>query len=94
MGKEQEFVSGLFAWPPHPKAPDFVKCSLSINRESMIKWLQERDEEWINLQVKESKEGGKWYASVNNYKSDANWDGRDKAQAALEPEQSDDEIPI
>ena len=63
-----EFVDGLIVKPPHEKAPDFVKASLSIKREALIAWLQGRDGEWVNLQVKESR-GGKWYAAVDAWKS-------------------------
>ncbi len=62
-----EFVNGLMVKAPHPKAPDYVKGSISIKREKLIEWLSSRDNEWVNIDVKESK-GGKWYAAVSNYK--------------------------
>ena len=64
---DKEFVDGLLVKPPHEKAPDFVKCSISIKRRDLGNWLRQRDEDWINLDVKESK-SGKWYAEVNNWK--------------------------
>jgi len=69
MSEEKDFVSGLFIKPPHEKAPDFVKFSISIKRADLGNWLRGRDEEWINLQVKEAK-SGKWYAEVDNWKPD------------------------
>lgn len=67
MSNEPEFVNGLIVKPPHANAPDFVKASLSIRRAELIEWLQGRDGAWVNLDVKESR-GGKWYASVNDFK--------------------------
>lgn len=67
MSNEPEFVNGLIVKAPHANAPDFVKASLSIRRAELIEWLQGRDGEWVNLDVKESR-GGKWYASVNDLK--------------------------
>jgi len=62
-----EFIDGLFVKPPHEKAPDFVKCTISIKRKDLGNWLRSKDDEWINMQVKESK-NGKWYAEVDNWK--------------------------
>ena len=50
-------------------APSFVKCAISIKRGAFLNWLQERDGEWVNLQIKESRSGN-WYASVDNWKPD------------------------
>ena len=62
-----EFVNGLLVKAPHEKAPDFVKANISIKVEELKSWLEEREEEWINIDVKESK-GGKWYAAVSTFK--------------------------
>jgi hypothetical protein len=70
MANDVEFVDGLIVKPPHEKAPSFVKASISIKVEDLGKWLREKykaGEEWVNIDVKESK-GGKWYAAVSNYK--------------------------
>lgn len=67
MSDEIEFVPGLFVKPPHERAPDFVMASVSIKREELASWLQGKSDEWINIDVKESR-GGKWYASVSNFK--------------------------
>jgi hypothetical protein len=74
MAKEEiEFVDGLIVKAPNPKAPDFVKASISIKVEDLGKWLRAKykaGEEWINLDVKESKSGN-WYASVSKFKPKA-----------------------
>ncbi|MDE2467347.1 MAG: hypothetical protein KGL35_01005 [Bradyrhizobium sp.] len=57
MSNETVFPDGLIAKPPHAKAPSFVKGALSIKREALIAWLQSRDDEWVNLDIKESRNG-------------------------------------
>jgi len=67
---EIEFVAGMIVKPPHERAPDFVKATISIKVEEFVPWLKAKmaaKEEWINLDIKESR-GGKWFASVNTYK--------------------------
>ncbi len=85
--KEVEFVDGLFVKAPNPKAPDFVKASISIKPVEMLAWLEARKgQEWINLDVKASR-GGKWYAAVSTYKPKA----KDAKAAGND---TDDEIPF
>ena len=67
MSEEIEFVDGLIVKEPHEKAPDFVKCSISIKRKDLGNWLRSKEDDWINLDVKVAR-SGKWYASVNNFK--------------------------
>ena len=68
MADEIEFVNGLIVKPPHANAPDFVKCAISIKIDDLKDWLENRpEEEWINIDVKESK-GGKWYAAVSHFR--------------------------
>lgn len=77
MSKTQ-FVDGLIVKAPHANAPDFIKCKLAIKRDELIAWLQGQDE-WVNLDVKSSK-GGKWYASVDNWKPNQNESQEVKSQ--------------
>ena len=67
MADEIEFVNGLIVKSPHANAPDFVKCAISIKVADLSEWLAGKDEEWVNVDVKESK-GGRWYASVSKFK--------------------------
>lgn len=64
---ENKYIKWLFVKRPHQNAPDFVKAKISLKREELIKELQERTEEWINLDVKEGK-GGDWYAQIDTWK--------------------------
>jgi len=54
---------------PNEKAPDFVKCNLSIKREELIAWLSEKDSDWINVDIKESGRTLNWYAEVNTWEA-------------------------
>jgi len=74
---EPEFIDGLFVKKPHERAPDFVKCGISIKRKELGNWLRGKDDEWINIQVKESK-GGKWYAEIDNWKPENKEDVKPK----------------
>lgn len=65
-----KFVTGLFVNPPHEKAPDFVKMSLSIKPAEFAEWLKAQepsDKGYIRIQVKEGK-SGKWYAELDTWK--------------------------
>ena len=80
---DKEFVKGLFVKPPHDRAPDFVKCSMSIKLEDFKNWLRPQVDEWINIDVKEGR-NGKWYTEVNNWKP---------KQDAPKDQEFDDDIP-
>lgn len=70
MKEEIEFVNGLLVKAPNPKAPDYVKAQIAIKVEDLGVWLRAKHkagEQWVNIDVKESK-GGKWYAAVSNFK--------------------------
>jgi len=41
----------------------------SINRLQLIEWLQKKDDEWVEIDVKESK-AGNLYCEVNTWKPD------------------------
>jgi hypothetical protein len=66
MANEMEFIEGFFAKAPHANAPDFVKAKVNIKREDLLQWLSARQDEWINIDIKEAR-SGKWYASVDNW---------------------------
>jgi hypothetical protein len=67
MADDIEFVPGLIVKAPRAGAPEFVKAQISIKRKELGNFLRSKDEDWINIDVKESK-AGKWYAEVNNWK--------------------------
>ena len=67
MANDNEFVNGLIVKAPNDNAPEYVKAKLSIKREELIAWLQTKDSEWVNADIKVSQTG-KWYVSVDNWK--------------------------
>jgi hypothetical protein len=62
------FVNGLIFKPKHQNAPDFVQGKLSINVKNLREWLDTQTGEWINADIKLSKEG-KYYIQVDEYKA-------------------------
>ena len=67
MDKDIQFVSGMYVKEPHEKVKHFVRVKLSVKREELIAWLDEQEGEWVNMDVKESKQG-KLYVEVNDWK--------------------------
>ena len=84
-----EFPKGLFANKPHEKAPDFVKAGLNIKRDEFIEWLKSQPES-VNLDIKESKDGSKWYASVNEWKPEK----KQETPEAPEPIGNNEDLPF
>jgi len=68
---EKVFVDGLIAKKPRDTAPEWVKLNISIKREDLVRWLDDRPDEWINIQVCEAR-SGKWYAEVDMWKPKTN----------------------
>ncbi len=91
MADEIEFVNGLIVKAPHANAPDFVKAAISIKVADLAEWLSQRDEEWVNIDVKESK-GGKWYAAVSTFKPKQREET--KPGANVPDAEYDDDIPF
>ena len=81
--EEKDFAKGLFV---KKSSVDFVKFKISIKKNDFTTWyknkLENKDEDWINLDVKESKEGN-WYAEVNTW----------KPKTETQPQQKEEEIP-
>ena len=88
MADEIEFVNGLIVKAPHQNAPDFVKCAISIKVADLSEWLAGREEDWVNIDVKESK-GGKWYAAVSTFKPKAREETKPGANVPASEYESD-----
>ena len=63
------FPKGLFYRESHPNSPDFVKGQVSVKVEEFKQYLGNVKGEWLNIDLKISKEG-KPYAEVNTFKPD------------------------
>ena len=65
--KEVIFPDGMSIKAPHENAPDFVKGSISVNKQKFYEWMKTQPQgEWINLDIKVSQKGN-MYLSVNTY---------------------------
>jgi hypothetical protein len=101
MANETEFVNGLIVKAPNENAPEYVKAKVSIKREELIAWLQAREGEWINADVKVSQ-GGKWYVAVDSWKPNQGVAQNQQRSAQREPapaaatgsDFADDDIPF
>lgn len=94
MSNEAEFINGLIVKAPNENAPEYVKAKVSIKREELIAWLQTREGEWINADVKVSQ-GGKWYAAVDNWKPNAGGSSGSRGGAPQrEPRQATTNAPV
>jgi hypothetical protein len=66
MSTEKIFCDGVRAFPPHEKAPSWVKGSIVITLNQLVKFCKEHPEllteyngeKQIKLQLQESKKGG------------------------------------
>lgn len=61
-----QFPTGINAFKPNDKAPSFIKANLSIKKADLIEWLKTQGDT-IRLDLKESKDSGKYYLSVNDF---------------------------
>ena len=68
MSDQTPFIPGIYAKKPHERAPDFIKCKLSIKRQALLDFLLGSNEEWINAEVKETKDGEKLVVFIDTWK--------------------------
>lgn len=89
------FPDGLIVKAPHQNAPDFVKCNISLKVNSLIDWLGDQEGDWVNLQVKESKDG-KWYAAVDTWKPEEGYSKKkfSPKEKRAQPEDFVDDLPF
>jgi len=62
--KEKEFPKGIF-FKEHKQ--DWINLAVSISRQECIDWLSKETDDYINIDVKTSREG-KIYGEVNRWK--------------------------
>ena len=94
-----KLIKGLFFKDPHENAPDFVMAKGSIKIADMRTWLDQQDGEWVNFDLKRSREG-KPYAQVDTWKPDGSRGGgqrkapQRKAAPAGNDFEDDETIPF
>lgn len=67
---DKEFPEGLIFKAPRDGAPDYVIGSISIKIDEFQGYLDTREGEWLNLNLKRGQ-SGKYYAEVDNWKPQA-----------------------
>lgn len=87
MAEEKVFAKGLIFKAPRPKAPSYVKGSLSVKVDEFKAFLDEHTKNgWVNINLKEAK-SGKYYAELDTWVPN-------KDRVAAEPEgAAGEEIP-
>ena len=97
MSNDAKFIPGLFFKDKHENAPDFVICKGSIKVADLAAFLAKQDGEWINFDLKRSRDG-KPYAAVDDWKPEGNGGRsgsrggapqRERPQRATEPARDD-----
>lgn len=82
MSSETEFLGGIRFQAKRENAPDYVICRGWIDLDELIAWAQTKKqagETKVNFDVKQSREGGKLYGAVDNWKPNGNGTPRNNA---------------
>jgi hypothetical protein len=68
---EQIFPEGMRLWPPHERAPEFIKGNLSVHVETFTQWAQQHTDAkgFVKLDLKESRDKT-LYLALNTWKKD------------------------
>ena len=100
MSNDNKFIPGLFFKDPHENAPDFVMAKGSIKVADLRGWLAEQSGEWVNFDLKRSREG-KPYAQIDTWVPDKERGGgqrqapqRQQQAAPAAGSFTDDDIPF
>lgn len=82
MANDTEFLGGIRFQPKRENAPSYVLCRGWMDLAELIAWAQAKQqagETKVNFDVKESREGGKIYGAVDNWKPNGNGTPRNNA---------------
>lgn len=91
---DAKFIPGLFFKTPHENAPDFVISKGSIKVADLAQWLASQEVEWVNFDLKNSRDG-KPYASVDDWKpNQGNGTSRQSAPRATQRPQRATNAPV
>ena len=102
MAEKQIYVKGMRVFPPHEKAPDFVKGTLLITPNVLDKFCEEnaeymteyKGEKQLKCQILEGDTG--LYFTVDTWKKDSSQKGTepDKEPPSKEIELPEDNDPL
>lgn len=90
---QKHFPEGIFFKLPSTNAPDFVKGSVSIKVAELQEYLTRVQGEWLNIDLKVSKEG-KAYAEVNTFKPDKSKAKKEEPSYDYDPDKDSDSLPF
>ena len=93
MSEKKIYPKGIMAFPPHEKAPSFVKGSIVITPRQLVDWIKEnpallmqyKEEKQLRLQLTQGQDG-KLSLSVDTWKPNS--------QAAPKKEEPKDDLPF
>ena len=98
MENEKPFVDGMRFKKPHENAPDFIKGQISIKKDEFISWLTAQgDDEWINIDLKKSRQGNLYLQKNGWKKSESSEDENaqaNKVDTAERVVDKDDEVDV
>jgi hypothetical protein len=83
---EQIFPEGMRLWPPHERAPQFIKGNLSVHLATFTEWAQQHLDAkgFVKLDLKEGRDA-KLYLALNTWKKD---DARSDTQHGTHQEEA------
>jgi|TARA_R100000479_G_C6384946_1_gene202629 hypothetical protein len=84
--KKKEFTEGLIVKKPKENDPSFVKMHISIMCKDFWEWVKtvkDPEDDWLNIEVKESGRTGKWYGELNTWRPEKDGHGTLKSAAEL-----------
>jgi hypothetical protein len=92
---EQIFPEGMRLWPPHEKAPTFIKGNLSVHVVTFTEWAQQHVDAkgFVKLDLKEGFDT-KLYLALNQWKPTKPSEEQPTEQRQDAQPDSDSEIPF
>lgn len=90
MADEKVFIDGMIV-KRKPKAPSFVKCSLSFKCKDFIEFAKKHHNGgWLNVDIKLSK-GNKLYAELDTWKPEGKTETKDDDSWNEQPPATDEQ---
>ena len=84
---QSNFIPGLFVKNPNERAPDYIIGKVSINRNQMLSFLQHHQGDWINGEIKRSRDGN-LYCAIDNWQPQQRSDYDHSQPAQQQPAQA------
>ena len=85
-----KLIEGIYFNKPNEKSPPYIKAKMKFERDKLISWLKEQDEEFY-AEMKESK-AGSFYGAVDDWKPTKKKDDAKSVSKAVK--EDDGELPF